>query len=76
VGILLYATCSVLPAEGEAQIAAALGRHGFLQAQPLALPPGLPDTVHSAQGALRILPSDWAARGGIDGFYIACLRKG
>lgn len=73
--VILYATCSVLPAEGEAQIAAALDRHCSLEVQPLALPPGLPDRVLSAQGALRVLPSDWAARGGIDGFYIACLRK-
>jgi 16S rRNA (cytosine967-C5)-methyltransferase len=26
-------------------------------------------------GALRILPSFWSDKGGLDGFYIALLRK-
>jgi 16S rRNA (cytosine967-C5)-methyltransferase len=73
-GWLVYATCSVLPAEGEAQIAGALGRIAGLRAQPLALPPGLPPEARTPEGALRILPMHWAGRGGIDGFFIAALR--
>lgn len=73
---MVYATCSILPAEGEAQIDAALARLPALHAAPLPLPPGLPDAACADHGALRILPAMWAARGGIDGFYIAGLRRG
>jgi 16S rRNA (cytosine967-C5)-methyltransferase len=28
----------------------------------------------SAEGGLRLRPDYWPGRGGMDGFYIACLR--
>jgi 16S rRNA (cytosine967-C5)-methyltransferase len=74
-GVMVYATCSLLPAEGEAQIDAALARLPDLRAAPLPLPEGLPATVRAPHGALRLLPAIWAGRGGIDGFYIAGLQR-
>jgi 16S rRNA (cytosine967-C5)-methyltransferase len=29
----------------------------------------------SDEGGLRLRPDYWAERGGMDGFYIVCLRK-
>ncbi|TFL20072.1 RsmB/NOP family class I SAM-dependent RNA methyltransferase [Jannaschia formosa] len=73
-GRLVYCTCSLLPVEGEQQVAAALGRHPGLQAEapdPAAL--GLPPETASAHG-LRLLPDLWPERGHMDGFYMALLR--
>ena len=74
-GRLVYCTCSLLPAEGEAQVIAALGRHPGLRTLPQALDlPGIAPDWRSAEGGLRIRPDHWAGRGGIDGFYIAALQ--
>ncbi|MGG7644719.1 RsmB/NOP family class I SAM-dependent RNA methyltransferase [Rhodovulum sp. YNF3179] len=76
-GRLVYCTCSLLPAEGEDQIAAALARHPALEQRPLdpsAL--GLPAEAAAPGGALRLRPDFWAEQGGMDGFYIACLVQG
>ncbi|MDO5621703.1 MAG: transcription antitermination factor NusB [Paracoccus sp. (in: a-proteobacteria)] len=73
-GRLVYATCSLLPDEGEDQITAALARHPDLTAEiPEAawIEPGW----RSAHG-LRLRPDFWPERGGMDGFYLARLRKG
>ena len=77
-GTLVYCTCSLEPAEGEAQI------HRALSALPLALEPvqaadvgGLSDICRD--GFLRSLPSDLPADNpqlaGLDGFFAARLRK-
>lgn len=72
-GRLVFCTCSLLPEEGEAQIAAALARHDGLSATPLAATDfGLPEDANSPHG-LRLRPDFWADRGGMDGFYIARL---
>lgn len=71
-GRLVYATCSLLPEEGEAQLAAALARHPGLRVVPADLP-GLPPGGLTPEGALRLRPDFWAGRGGMDGFFIACL---
>jgi 16S rRNA (cytosine967-C5)-methyltransferase len=74
-GAVVYCTCSLLPAEGERQVEAALARHPGLRADPLdpdAL--GLPAEAAAAHG-LRTTPEMWASRGGIGGFYIARLRR-
>ncbi|MEL6766512.1 MAG: methyltransferase domain-containing protein [Pseudomonadota bacterium] len=74
-GHLVYATCSLLRAEGEGQVAA------FVEAMPGAallpieaddarLPPG----VISEEGTLRTLPSMLPEIGGLDGFFAARLR--
>lgn len=73
-GRLVYATCSLLPEEGEAQLAAALARHPGLRVVPADLP-GLPPGALTPQGALRLRPDFWADRGGMDGFFIVCLTR-
>ena len=73
-GTLVYCTCSLLPEEGEEQLAKALNRHSDLTLLN-DLPEGAdPDWV-AKDGGLRIRPDYWAERGGLDGFFIAALRK-
>ncbi|MTH78151.1 RsmB/NOP family class I SAM-dependent RNA methyltransferase [Paracoccus aestuariivivens] len=73
-GRLVYATCSLLPAEGEDQLAAALQRHPDVKVEPVQTP-GIEPEWLTDQGALRLRPDLWPERGGMDGFFIACLRK-
>ncbi|CUH16138.1 Ribosomal RNA small subunit methyltransferase B [Jannaschia seosinensis] len=74
-GRLVYCTCSLLPVEGEHQVTAALKRHPDLAAEaPDPAEFGLPPEAASPHG-LRLLPDLWAERGGIDGFYMALLRR-
>jgi len=74
-GMLVYCTCSLLAVEGEFQITAALKRHKNLQIVPID-----PTTLGgdadwaSPEGGLRLLPSHWPDKGGMDGFYMAALR--
>jgi 16S rRNA (cytosine967-C5)-methyltransferase len=73
-GRLVFCTCSILPEEGEAQIEAALARHPAIAPRaPEA--PWIEPQWRTAHGALRLRPDFWAERGGMDGFYIACLVK-
>ena len=74
-GRLVFCTCSILPEEGEAQLAGALVRHPGLVVEPV-LPAGADLAWLAPDGGLRIRPDHWAGRGGIDGFFIARLRKG
>ena len=75
-GRLVYCTCSLLPDEGEVQIEEALpkldgatiDRSGFER-------PGIDPAWITEEGGLRLRPDYWADLGGMDGFYIACLRK-
>jgi 16S rRNA (cytosine967-C5)-methyltransferase len=79
-GRLVYCTCSLEPEEGEGQIAALLRRnpdiaHARIDAAALGLPP----QAETPDGDLRLLPDllpdpDPRQRG-LDGFYIASLRK-
>lgn len=73
-GRLVFATCSLLPEEGEAQLAKALARHPELQVIRPDLPGIEPDWI-TPGGGLRLRPDYWADRGGMDGFFIAHLRK-
>ncbi|MFD1794808.1 RsmB/NOP family class I SAM-dependent RNA methyltransferase [Paracoccus aurantiacus] len=71
-GRLVFATCSLLQAEGEDQLALALERHPDLTViQP---PADLQDWT-TPEGGLRLRPDYWPDRGGMDGFFIACLQK-
>jgi 16S rRNA (cytosine967-C5)-methyltransferase len=72
-GRLVFATCSLQPEEGEAQLAAALAA-GLLPdpIRPAELP-GLPEAITPA-GHLRTRPDMWADRGGMDGFFVARFR--
>ncbi|MDT8857362.1 transcription antitermination factor NusB [Paracoccaceae bacterium Fryx2] len=74
-GRLVFCTCSLLPAEGEAQLDAALRRHPGLVVDRPALAGVEPGWV-TAAGGLRLRPDYWADRGGMDGFFIARLRVG
>ncbi|MEO0426884.1 MAG: transcription antitermination factor NusB [Pseudomonadota bacterium] len=74
-GRLVYATCSLLRAEGEDQIAS------FLEAMPGVRlsamdgeDPRLPPGVVTAEGTLRTLPSMLPEVGALDGFFAACLE--
>jgi len=79
-GTLIYCTCSLEPEEGEAQLASALSRLP-LTTVPIAADEigGLAEAV-TASGTLRTLPFHFAAAterlSGLDGFFIARLRKG
>jgi 16S rRNA (cytosine967-C5)-methyltransferase len=71
-GRLVYATCSVLPAENEAVV----GR--FLQEEPRARPGPMPSGEQLAPGALACSVGTQLLVGGAagsDGFYYACLEK-
>ncbi|THH36747.1 methyltransferase domain-containing protein [Aliishimia ponticola] len=75
-GQLVFCTCSLLPDEGEVQIEEALERHPDLQIDTAALEqPWIESEWRSTEGGLRLRPDFWAEQGGMDGFYIAPLRK-
>ncbi|MBZ4020977.1 16S rRNA methyltransferase [Rhodobacter sp. TJ_12] len=73
-GRLVYATCSLLPEEGEAQVAAALQRHPNLRIAPPDIAGLEPGWVTDA-GALRLRPDFWHETGGLDGFFMARLQR-
>lgn len=73
-GRLVYCTCSLLPDEGEVQLAAALSRHPGLKVVPPALPGVEPGWI-TPEGALRLRPDHWADIGGMDGFFMVCLTR-
>ncbi len=76
-GRVVFCTCSLLPDEGECQVEAALERHEGLVTDRDALAlPGVEPAWMTEEGGLRLRPDHWAERGGMDGFYIACLRRG
>ena len=73
-GRLVFSTCSLLPEEGEAQVAAALHRHPGLTVDFADLP-GIDPAWRRPDNALRLRPDYWAEKGGLDGFFLARLRK-
>jgi 16S rRNA (cytosine967-C5)-methyltransferase len=74
-GRLVFCTCSLLPDEGECQVEAALARHPGLRVDRAALDlPGVDPGWITDEGGLRLRPDHWPDLGGMDGFYIACLR--
>lgn len=75
-GRLVYCVCSLEREEGETQIIAFLRRNPAFRtapADPAVL--GAPDESRTPEGWLRILPSMWAERGGLDGFFVARLDR-
>ncbi|MBO9411731.1 MULTISPECIES: transcription antitermination factor NusB [unclassified Ruegeria] len=75
-GRLVYCTCSLLPDEGEVQIEEALGLFPDMKVDREALEiAGIDKDWITEEGGLRLRPDYWADRGGMDGFYIACLNK-
>lgn len=73
-GRLVYAVCSLIPDEGEVQIAEALGRHPGLTVERPSLTGIDPDWI-TQEGGLRLRPDYWPELGGMDGFYMALVRK-
>ena len=73
-GRLVFATCSLLPEEGEVQLVAALGRHPGLRVEKMDLP-GVDPGWWTEAGGLRLRPDYWADRGGMDGFFMARLCR-
>ncbi|MEO1292059.1 MAG: transcription antitermination factor NusB [Pseudomonadota bacterium] len=74
-GRLVYCVCSLLPEEGEGQIAAFLARHRDAVLDPILPGPELPAALLSSRGMYRTLPSAWPENGGLDGFFAARLGK-
>ncbi|MEX0349433.1 MAG: RsmB/NOP family class I SAM-dependent RNA methyltransferase [Paracoccaceae bacterium] len=75
-GRLVYCTCSLLPDEGEVQIEDLLEQAPELSIDRDALKlPGVDPGWLTEEGGLRLRPDYWPEGGGMDGFYIACLRK-
>ncbi len=66
-GMLVYATCSVLPQENAEQLANFLANHDDAEEQPIVADWGRADRV-----GRQILPD----QDGMDGFYYACIKKG
>ena len=66
-GVLLYATCTILPEENGEITADFLSRHGAFQKEPFSLP-GLEGET---DGSMSL----WPQRHGTDGFYICKMRR-
>ncbi|WP_298968440.1 transcription antitermination factor NusB [uncultured Roseobacter sp.] len=75
-GRMVFCTCSLLPDEGEVQADEALARHADMQTDEAALDrPGVDAAWRTTEGGLRLRPDLWPDLGGMDGFYMVCLRK-
>lgn len=74
-GRLVYATCSLEPAEGEAQLDRFLSGRSDFVVEP-ATADELPQGVEAnRRGYVRTLPGMLAEQGGLDGFFIVRLRR-
>ena len=78
-GTLVYATCSLEPAEGEAQLEAFLAARPDYAIDPV-LPNELPEGIIPTPGGwLRTLPGTLAVpgsdQGGCDGFFIVRMKR-
>lgn len=75
-GVLVYSVCSLQPEEGPAIVDKLLARRDDLSRQKITLSEtGLPRDALTPAGDLRTFPSHLAAGGGMDGFYVARLRR-
>lgn len=76
-GRLVYCTCSLLPDEGEVQVEEALDMYPdmAIDRDAAAALPGVEPGWITEEGGLRLRPDYWSERGGMDGFYMALLRK-
>ena len=73
-GSLVYAVCSLEPAEGEKQVEAFLDANREFRLEPARS--GVEGIQPAERGWLRILPGMLEAQGGLDGFFIAHLVRG
>lgn len=75
-GRLVYCVCSLEREEGETQVIAFLRRNpAFRTVAAVPAEVGAPDEALTPEGWLRILPSQWAEKGGLDGFFAAKLER-
>ena len=74
-GRLVYAVCSLQPEEGAARVQAALARLPLVNDPVEASELPELETARTGQGWVRTTPAMWPGRGGIDGFFIARLRR-
>ncbi|RED18466.1 RsmB/NOP family class I SAM-dependent RNA methyltransferase [Pontivivens insulae] len=74
-GRLVYCTCSLLPSEGEVAVEKFLAENDAFTLEAIDAE-ALGGEAHWAKdGALRLRPDYWLENGGMDGFYIALLKK-
>ncbi|MGE7198732.1 RsmB/NOP family class I SAM-dependent RNA methyltransferase [Brevundimonas naejangsanensis] len=75
-GRLVYCVCSLEREEGETQVIAFLRRNpAFRTVAAVPAQVGAPDEALTPEGWLRLLPSQWAEKGGLDGFFAARLER-
>lgn len=75
-GRLVFCVCSLEREEGETQVIAFLRRHPEFKtvvANPAEV--GAPQDALTKEGWLRVLPSQWAEQGGVDGFFVALMQR-
>jgi 16S rRNA (cytosine967-C5)-methyltransferase len=75
-GLIVFCTCSLQPEEGEAQTARLLESGAPVERVPVEAGEvgGLPGLVND-RGEVRTTPGQLADLGGIDGFFVARLRR-
>lgn len=74
-GILVFATCSLEPLEGELQLERFLAHHPEYAIDPVRSDE-LPEGISPREdGSLRLLPGMLAEQGRLDGFFIARMRR-
>jgi 16S rRNA (cytosine967-C5)-methyltransferase len=71
---LIYAVCSLQPEEGEAQMEWLLSQHKDLRVEPITIT-DLPAEWLTPEGYIRTLPHYLGDKGGMDGFFVAKLRR-
>ncbi len=75
-GRMVFCTCSLLPDEGECQIEEALEMFSDMTVDRSVLETlGIDPAWITEEGGLRLRPDYWPEQGGMDGFYMALLRK-
>jgi 16S rRNA (cytosine967-C5)-methyltransferase len=75
-GRMVFCTCSLLPDEGECQVEEALEMFPDMTVDRAALEGlGTDPAWVTEEGGLRLRPDYWSEQGGMDGFYMALLRK-
>ena len=75
-GVIVYSVCSLERSEGPGQIAALLKRDPSLRLETIAQS-DVPDFEGCIvpEGYMRVTPAHLAEKGGVDGFFVARLRK-